>query len=341
MSCGFGAVVLLFMISKHAAVPPPELPIYDFAKEVARLEHELADTRGAVETLRAQAAGRGAELAAAAARVATARQALAAEQNNPAPARGGGAREIDALKASIVKLETDKQRLLAQPHERSHYVRGFVGAGNREYLTGVQLGGRRILILLDTSASMLDQSLVNVLRKRNMDPDTQRRSPKWQQALAIVEWVTAHFPPASSFQIYTYDTSARAALPGTDGKWLAVGDARQLDDAVTAVQNKLPAGGTCLERALLVLQQMTPAPDNVYLITDSLPTQGLEPPAGTTISGEARQHLFEAAVKRVPSGIPINVILLPMEGDPMAATAYWQLARITQGSFLSPSADWP
>jgi hypothetical protein len=40
-------------------------------------------------------------------------------------------------------------------------------------------------------------------------------------------------------------------------------------------------------------------------------------------------------------GVPINVILLPMEGDPMAAAAYWRLAQITRGSFLSPSEDWP
>jgi hypothetical protein len=35
------------------------------------------------------------------------------------------------------------------------------------------------------------------------------------------------------------------------------------------------------------------------------------------------------------------VILLPMEGDPMAPGAYWTLARRSQGSFLSPSRDWP
>jgi hypothetical protein len=30
-----------------------------------------------------------------------------------------------------------------------------------------------------------------------------------------------------------------------------------------------------------------------------------------------------------------------MEGDPMAASEYWQLARASNGSFLSPSIDWP
>jgi len=43
----------------------------------------------------------------------------------------------------------------------------------------------------------------------------------------------------------------------------------------------------------------------------------------------------------VPRGTAINVILLPMEGDPQAAGAYWQLARSTDGAYLAPSKDWP
>ena len=86
---------------------------------------------------------------------------------------------------------------------------------------------------------------------------------------------------------------------------------------------------------------MNPPPDNVYLITDGLPTQGLEAPKGTNVTGMERKRLFEAALKRVSPTIPINTILLPLEGDPVAPSAYWQLARITQGAFLSPSDDWP
>jgi hypothetical protein len=37
----------------------------------------------------------------------------------------------------------------------------------------------------------------------------------------------------------------------------------------------------------------------------------------------------------------VNVILLPMEGDPLAPAAYWTLARRTNGSFLVPARDWP
>ena len=38
---------------------------------------------------------------------------------------------------------------------------------------------------------------------------------------------------------------------------------------------------------------------------------------------------------------PINIVLLPMEGDPAAPTYFWRLAQSTGGAFLSPSEDWP
>jgi hypothetical protein len=51
--------------------------------------------------------------------------------------------------------------------------------------------------------------------------------------------------------------------------------------------------------------------------------------------------LFRDAIGRIPPNIPVNVILFPMEGDPLAAAAYWDLAQISGGAFLAPSDDWP
>jgi hypothetical protein len=68
---------------------------------------------------------------------------------------------------------------------------------------------------------------------------------------------------------------------------------------------------------------------------------GTRPPRGTTISGRARLDLFQNALRRIPAQVPINVIMFPMEGDPMAAAAFWNLARTSGGSYLSPSRDWP
>jgi len=51
--------------------------------------------------------------------------------------------------------------------------------------------------------------------------------------------------------------------------------------------------------------------------------------------------LFEQAAGRLGKGIPVNTLLFPIEGDPEAAEAFWRLAIQTQGSFITPSRDWP
>ena len=103
----------------------------------------------------------------------------------------------------------------------------------------------------------------------------------------------------------------------------------------------LPSGGSSLHAAFDAMDKLPLRPDNIFIITDGLPTQGDKKPKATTISGANREKLFREAVKKLPKGVPINTILAPMEGDPMAAAYYWQLALGTQGSFISPSKDWP
>ena len=53
-------------------------------------------------------------------------------------------------------------------------VRSFVGDGDRQYLTGLKVGGKRILLLVDASASMLADDIVNAVRRRHFPPETRR-----------------------------------------------------------------------------------------------------------------------------------------------------------------------
>jgi len=86
---------------------------------------------------------------------------------------------------------------------------------------------------------------------------------------------------------------------------------------------------------------MTPVPDSIFLIVDSLPTMAFEPPGSGNVDSQQRVGLFGSAMDELPLNTPVNVILFPMEGDPIAAPSFWRLAQITGGSFLSPSKDWP
>jgi hypothetical protein len=108
------------------------------------------------------------------------------------------------------------------------------------------------------------------------------------------------------------------------------------------MRNLVPSDGTSLENAFSIITQLNPRPDSIVLVTDGLPTQGASPPAlRKTVDGEQRLKLFERSLGKLPSGIPVNVILMPMEGDPMAPSAFWALTRKTKGIFLSPARDWP
>jgi hypothetical protein len=250
--------------------------------------------------------------------------------------------DIEALKAEVLSLEEEVKKLRQAALENSgNSARSFIGEGNRQYLTGLNLGGRNIAILLDVSSSMLADKLVNIIRLRNMGEDLQRRADKWTRALNTVDWLTAQLPVSSEYQVITFNTDAQPVLANTRGKWLEVANQAQLEEISSELRQIIPTGGTNLENAFRALQQLSPAPDNIFLITDGLPTQGARVPRGSKVSGKERQKLFREAVKVLPRGVPVNIILAPLEGDPMAASEFWQLAQTSRGAFMSPSRDWP
>jgi hypothetical protein len=108
-----------------------------------------------------------------------------------------------------------------------------------------------------------------------------------------------------------------------------------------SVRQFVPANGTNLAEVFQAAAQLSPPPDNIYLITDGLPTLSEVRSNDTLVTPAKRLELFEDAVEYLPNRVPVNVILLPLEGDPSATAAYWQLALMTKGSFLSPARDWP
>lgn len=252
---------------------------------------------------------------------------------------------IERLKADLKALEEGTRRLEGASPDRAATgtrVRGFVGQGDRQYLTGLRLGGQRIVILVDVSASMLDETVVNVLRMRNMSDTRKMLSEKWRRAQSTVEWLAAQLPAESEFQIYAFNTQAWPLVSGSEGKWLKVNDPESLTEAITALRKIVPKDGTSLENVFIAMSALNPRPDNVILLTDGLPTQSTSAPVmRKTVDGDGRLRLFERAFSKYPRGVPLNVILMPMEGDPSAPSAYWLAARNTGGSFISPSKDWP
>ena len=345
MSCGFGAVVLVFLIIDHSVKTVTKDLNRDLMSEVNMLEEDVRDGEAGLVKLRNTLSEVDMEIVEAQGQATRITEDIDNYEAMIADLKRDGFTErtdIETLKAEIQSLEEEVKKLReAAAKEAGNSARTFVGEGNRQYLTGLNLGGRNIAILLDVSASMLSDTVVNIIRLRNMDPAIQRQSGKWSRALATVDWLTAQLPVGSDYQLITFNAKAGPVLPETAGKWLEVANQAQLDKVSSELHKLTPGGGTSLENAFTALQQLSPAPDNIILITDGLPTQGASPPRASKVSGDERQRLYRQAVRKLPKNVPVNIILAPMEGDPMAASEFWQLAQVSKGSFMSPSKDWP
>jgi hypothetical protein len=347
MSCGFGAVILFFMIINsqvvHESDNPPELA----QAETIKLEFEILEQRKNMVLARNTMDRLEGEQARAKDRIAqiiALLEKLKEELIKHDSTTLAKIERVEKLQSDIESLEEEKKRLLAMEQEREgegSRVRSFVGDGDRQYLTGLRVGGERILILVDSSASMLDRRIVNIIRRRNLPDANKLRSLKWRQAVASVDWLSAQFPADSQFQIYTFNTEARPVLAGSENIWLDVGDGKQVDEAIRLLRRTVPENGTNMKSAYEVIASLNPAPDNVIMLVDGLPTMDSPEPKRGMVTGGERLRYHYAAIEAVPSGVPVNILLYPMEGDYYAAIAYWLLAYQTGGSFMSISKDWP
>jgi hypothetical protein len=347
MFCGFGAVVLLVLLISANTVSSRRKIHADLRAEVERLERrveagrkvlaevknsleqtdeEIVTTRGKAQQVLVHIQELQTELAE------LQKQTLARKEH------------VNKLQSDLQALETQHRRLGAQiaaDQDRGQQVRRFAGEGHRQYLTGLKLGGRRILLLVDTSASMLDKSIVNVIRRRNMEDAAKKLAPKWRQARQTVAWLVANLPPTARLQIIPFATGPQPLIEPSAGGWIAATDNARINDIIRQLNRIIPAGGTSLENIFSAAAALVPPPDNIILLTDGLPTQGKNRPRENTVSGTQRVKFFQQAIKKLPDNVPVNTILFPMEGDPLAAALFWKLAVDTKGSFFTPTADWP
>ena len=344
MTCGFGAVILFFMIINATMDRRRDAILFKEAGETDRIELKVLAGRRNLVKLQNDLTERSNERAITEGlnrQVMDEIRKLREELERLLNDTNAKKENIDRLRADLEALEDESRRLAATPSGTDN-IRTFIGEGNRQYLTGLRMGGRRVAILVDISTSMLDKKVVNIIRNRNLPATQQRRAKKWRQLVATVDWLTAQFTAGTDFQVIGFNDTARSLVSGTDGRWLTVGDrGPQLQAAVDELRRITPSGGTSLAAAFEAMKELRPKPDNIYLLVDGLPTVGLVESNRRGVSGRERIRHFQRAVRSLPRGVPVNIILLPMEGDPNAVHLYWELALTSGGSLLAPSEDWP
>lgn len=337
MSCGLGAIILVFMLVKYndaTSVPEVELLKADL-DQLQAVEANLRDRLYAsrmnsdeVDKSRKQAA---AELSRLESAVSTSRLEIIENQSL-----------YQGLKAEIEAIEvTNTEDVIEVP-----------GAGEENYLIGLKVEGRKIGIMLDTSASMTDERLIDVIQRKNRSDSDKVEGPKWQRAKAITRWLLARLPVRSRVSVIAFSETAR---PLRGAGWTSATDANGLAAIMQDLDAVIPAGATNLQSGLDMMNDE--GPTNLYLITDGLPTMGnssyrsLNPFAdcsalwggSSKISGACRLALFNHTLESSApkSDVTVNVILLPIEGDPEASPAFWTWTGVTGGLLISPAENWP
>ena len=346
--CGFGAVILFYTLISAQSGMQRARSTDALATRVTRLADELRAGTENLAALRNTVAKTDTETANAASRARELIAALRAQalQKSAYDETSLARRErIEKLTADVKALEEGVRRLEGGAVDRGplgQEIQAFrkVG-GDRRYITGIKMHGKRVLILLDRSASMLHQDLRSVLALRSSNDLNKRAALKWRHAVDTANWLLTQLPPDARFQVYAFNTKSQPVLASSGGTWQNANDPRIRARTVEALNTLVAQDGTSLINAFAASKNLSPLPDQIILITDGLPTQGSSPGSRPSVDADARAALFDGAIGELPDGVPLDIVLLPMKGDLAAARKFWQLADATHGTLLMPSSDWP
>lgn len=324
MACGLGAVLLLFVV-------------LDFQSEIQEEITVVQETTETLDIIPIQSENDNL-------------QALISELQNQVGEINELIAEtiVDKTQVSIRSAQLDDQ-LQNQVPESNEVNRSTNLTGE---LIGLKIEGSKILLIVDSSASMAFPTLVDViLGLADSTGAYLAAGPKWEQTKKIAEWVTDQAPDSSLIRVITYSDEVKAINAAWQSKTDLTADITSLLDKVN------PGGATNLNSVLRYVDENISDATDIYLITDGLPTKtslsravfsvracGINPlRAQRLVSGECREAIFNSSISNFNNrgNARVNVILLPMEGDPKASPLYWSWVANLRGMLLSPTNQWP
>ena len=358
LCCGLGAAVLLFLIVKHE---PPAL-VFDlvskmlssqsqiYQEESVALQKSIQAEQSEIEFLESEIKEISAEW-----------KGFAKESSRFVNNYLSLKREIEKYKSQsetfklALELSAEESRVKDGPKVDSSY-------SPQGAIEGIQLNGiDRVVILFDTSASMLHQSLVEIIRLRISNDKIKKQAKKWKQGIASLNWGIEAISENMRYKVLTYsdktfELNGKLAQT-TNIKWDL--KTKEIPDFV-AIQNQVnqlvPGRGTNLASALDAVTGLIPRPKKILIITDGLPSlmpgeererlRGCPKRAkrrSNLIDGSCRLSVAIASVEplsRTLARVPVDVILFPLDGDRDAVRFYSLVSSISSGRLLTPSKDW-
>jgi hypothetical protein len=333
--CGFGAVLLIFLLTIAKKTDVDKADVDAARDRLRRVESQMTLNQQQLDKLAQILAAAQLEL-----------QSINSQNLQDQVKLSDRRRDLllmlqqtGALKDALHALLGEKKAL---PTEEVAPPIPIPNVDRRQYLTGVKLQGEFVVFLVRASGSMLDET-IDAAAARLEDPDEKKReAPKWQRAVAALEWMLASLDPETHFQILFFNEETTPILPTRGDEWFSTTDRKTMTEVVKALNEVVPKGGANLERAFTAMRFLPRLPDSIVMLTDGLPTLSDSLPMDGPVDEGHRIRFFEIATKQLPPRIPVSTILFPtLTGDPGAPGLYWELANATRGALVSPSKSWP
>ena len=314
--CGFGAVLLLFILTAKRQIV--------VSTEDATQSQKAAETlQIAIDEAEAQDKALDKEISALNPKPdtnATSIAQLAAEQERLAKEVEDQLRELKAIETEVTD---EAPASLDRP------------SANKKYLAGLKLRGPHAVILLENSGSMLARNAREAVDL--MQSGKSKESEKWQRAKAAVRAVLAAIPKGTKVAIFQMNESTSPISGTNQDPYIDPYNNNQLLATLERLDALEASGGADLNKGLRTINGIPQRPTSALVITDGLPTA---PSSGGSLSESDRVRLFNNALAARVT-FPVNALLFPFEGDPSAAGLYWSLGTRTGGITLVPDKDWP
>jgi Mg-chelatase subunit ChlD len=187
----------------------------------------------------------------------------------------------------------------------------------------VDLSGKRVVFLVDKSGSMT--------LRRDSEPDPL----KWPTVTQTLEHIMKSMPKVEQYQVIVFSSRAESLFGDTD--WRTFQRDTSPQEAATALAKVVPQGGTNLYSGFEAAYRLQEKGlDTIILVSDGLPSAGLNMPEGADSRTLGRQVLELVRLRHRTSAVRIHSIGFFYE-SPELGSFLWTLSRETGGNFVGMS----
>ncbi len=332
--CGFGAVLLLFILTTGQKTNFTEADLTELRDRIAAMDREISTEREEIERLAKSLAVVDLDLSSLRKNT-TAQEVRITQRRDQLQLL---LQQLSTLKDTLARLMEEQEAI---PTQEEPPAISMPNINRRQYLTGIRMEGEHVLFIVRASGSMLDETIEGASARLD-DPDFKKReAPKWQRTLRSLEWLLASLDPESRFQVMLFNEEVTPLLQTRPDDWISPSDQAAITEVLTRLRTIVPKGGANMERAFSTVRYMPQLPDSIVLLTDGLPTRSDSLLSEGDVGEAQRIRFFEIAVRQLPPRIPVSTILFPFSGDPAGPALFWELANDTRGALVSPAKSWP